>query len=234
MIRNRKKTLLGVMTMAVVSITLTGCAYLNHWGDKVNQGLNGVEATYKTYAQDGTKIDEIKGKSFRITRDQRFDTVDGEGYSNNDSQVLQISLGESTIWHVGSTMILEEAGLEDIQSQFNTELFIENMDNGTPFLNKMRENYQNLWEGKSKTILIRSQDGLPVATYTGNSVEVFPTDVPKSTWFQVDNKMLFVYRADYTIIDNDLLDRDAEDVIEAEPNAETEDENKPDEGETNV
>lgn len=206
MIRNRKKTLLGVITLVAVSMTLTGCAYLNHWGEQVNQGLNGVEATYKTYAQDGTKIDEIKGKSFRITRDQRFDSIDGEGYSNNDSQVLQISLGESTIWHVGSTMILEEAGLEDIQSQFNTELFIENMDNGTPFLNKMRENYQNLWEGKSKTILIRSQDGLPVATYTGNSVEVFPTDVPKSTWFQVDNKMLFVYRADYTIINNDLLE----------------------------
>lgn len=232
--KKKKRSLLGVMVLSFVAITLTGCAYMGYWGEQVNQALDGVAATYKTYAQDGTKIDEIKGQSFMISRDGRFDSVDSEGYSNNDSQVLQISLGDSTISHVGSTMILEEIGLEDVQEQIDTELFIENMDSGVPFLNKMRENHQNLWSGKSKTLLIRSQDGLPVATYTGDNVEIYATDVPKTTWFQVDGKMLFVYRADYTIIDNDLLDRDAEDVIEAEPNAETEDENKPDEGETNV
>lgn len=185
---------------------LSGCAELTQWGDKVNQSLNGVEATYKTYAQDGTKIDEVKGKSFQITRNKAFDTVNSDGFSNKDSQVLLISLGSSIISHVGSTMILEEVGLEDIQGQFDTQLFIENMEPGTPFLNKMRESYQNSWSGKSKTILIRSQDGLPIATYTGNHVEVFSTDIPKTTWFQVDGKMLFVYKADYTVIDNDLVE----------------------------
>lgn len=206
--KNRKnsRNLFGILLIIATVLVLEGCAYLNVWGEQVNQALDGVEATYRTYAQDGTQIDQVKGTSFSISRDDRFDTVDGEGFSNNDSQVLMISLGENMISHVGSTMILEEAGLQDIQSEMDTELFIENMDSGTPFLNNMREKYQNLWSGKSKTLLIRSQDGLPVATYTGDNVEIFPTDVPKSTWFQVDGKMLFVYRADYTIIDNELLD----------------------------
>lgn len=206
--KNKKlsRNLFGILLIASTVLVLQGCAYLGLWGEQVNQALDGVEATYKTYAQDGTQIDEVKGTSFQISRDDRFDSVDSEGYSNKDSQVLMISLGKNMISHVGSTMLLEEVGLEDIQADMDTELFVENMDPGTPFLNKMREKHQNLWSGKSKTLLIRSQDGLPVATYTGNNVEIFSTDVPKSTWFQVDGKMLFVYRADYTIIDNELLE----------------------------
>lgn len=60
-------------------------------------------------------------------------------------------------------------------------------------------------EGVEATYRTYAQDGLPVATYTGDTVEIFSTNVPKSTWFQVDGKMLFAYRADYTIIDNALL-----------------------------
>ena len=64
---------------------------------------------------------------------------------------------------------------------------------------------RNLWAGKAKTIMVRSQDGTPVAVYVGNEVEILATDVPKSTWFRVDGKYLFVYRADYTVYDNELL-----------------------------
>ena len=53
--------------------------------------------------------------------------------------------------------------------------------------------------------MIRSQDGTPIAVFAGDNVEVFATDVPKSTWFRVDGKLLLVYRCDYTTYDTALL-----------------------------
>lgn len=202
--RLKRYTLFALLVLMVT--LLSGCALLDFFTEDVSQSFSGVQATYRSYAQDGTLIDEVVGESFQITRDKRFDSSDSEGYSNEDSQVLQISIGSNFISHVGSTMILEESGLEDAQGDVDTQVFIENLDAGVPFVNKLRENNQNLWRGKGKTILIRSQDGLPVATYVGDEVEIFSTSIPKSTWFQVDGKMLFVYRADYTIIDNELFE----------------------------
>lgn len=189
----------------IASISLVGCAGLEMWGEKFSRDWQGVPATMRTYAADGQQVDEVKGESFRVSRDDRFDTSDGEGSSNKDSQVLLMSIGDSTISHVGSTMILAEEGLTVVDQE--PQVSIENTEPGRPWLNSMRERAQNKWRGKGKTILIRSQDSVPLAVYAGNEVEMVKTDVPKSTWFRVDGKYLFVYRADYTVYDNDLLDK---------------------------
>lgn len=200
-----KKKLKVVVVVLSILILFSGCAAFTQWGQRISQSLKGVRATYKTFNASGEKIDEIEGTSFKITRDDRFDSFDSEGNSNEDSSVLKISVGDSHIYHVGSTMILEQEGLTDVIDTLDTQLYLENLEPGIPFLNNIKENFQNFWNGKSKTLMIRSQQGYPVAVYTGNSVEIFATDVPKSTWFQIDGKMLFVYRADYTLIDSDLL-----------------------------
>ncbi|MCM3273784.1 DUF5052 family protein [Paenibacillus elgii] len=54
-------------------------------------------------------------------------------------------------------------------------------------------------------ILIRSQSGQPLATFVGNKVSYFATDIDKSTAFLIDGKYLFIYRCDYTIYDLSLL-----------------------------
>ena len=38
------------------------------------------------------------------------------------------------------------------------------------------------------------------------NTEIFSSDIPKTTVFRVDGKLLLVYRADYTAYDPDLLD----------------------------
>lgn len=158
-----------------------------------------------TYTSDGHQIDKVQGSSFEVERDTRFDTTDSEGNSNQDSSVLLISLGASHISHVGSSMILAQDGLTDLTPSITNKVSITNTAPGTPWLNNLLEYNRNLWQGKGKTILVRSQFGYPIAVYAGNEVEILPTDVPKSTWFRVDGKYLFVYRSDYTVYDNDLL-----------------------------
>ena len=55
-------------------------------------------------------------------------------------------------------------------------------------------------------IMISSQLGVPIAIYEGNNVRVtIPNDLPKTTRITIDGKSLYVHRANYQIIDMDLI-----------------------------
>jgi len=201
----RAKRITATVIAAFVAVAmLAGCAGSDAFGEKFNREMRGVLATMTTYNENGELIDEVQGKSFEVSRDTRFDTTNSDGTSKNDSSVLMISLGSSHISHVGSTLIMAEDGLTTVAGA-NSSVKFTNTESGTPWLNNLLELNRNLWQGKGKTILIRSQNGTPIGVYAGNEVEILSTDVPKSTWFRVDGKFLFVYRADYTVYDNDLL-----------------------------
>ena len=205
---NRRVRRLGFFaSLAAASIALTSCAGLSAFGEELSRAWQGVPATFTSYDQAGNPIDEVHGTSFRVARDTRFDTTevgsDGKT-STTPGEVLLISIGDSHISHVGSSACLVQDGLDPIGDAADYVKF-SNSQPGMPWLNDLREKFQNQWHGRSKTILIRSQDGKPISVFAGNAVEVFATDVPKSTWFRVDGKMLWCYRVDYTTYDTKLL-----------------------------
>lgn len=156
----------------------------------------------------GNLIDRVSGRSFEISLDERFEEVsvgsDGD-IIRSPGDVLLISVGGSHISHVGSTMIIAEDGLAPVAGA-NTTISLTNTEAGTPWLNNLLEYNRNLWQGKGKTILIRSQDGQPIAVFAADQVEVAGTEVPKSTMLRLDGRRLWVYRADYTMYDNELLE----------------------------
>lgn len=193
--------------MAVAMLVLSGCAAGAMTFEDFNRSWNGISATITTYDQDGEIIDKIQGSSLQVSLDARFSvtSLDSEGVvTTSPGDVMLISIGDSHISHVGSTMIWEEEGVEAIAGANGTVDFV-NTEPGTPWLNDLFEYNQNLWEGGAKTILIRSQDGKPIAVYSADEVEIVGTAVPKSTMFRLDGKRLFVYRADYTVYDTALL-----------------------------
>lgn len=202
--RTRRRSLAALFVALVSALLLSGCAGLAMFGDSVNRAFNGMPATAQFYAKDGHTMMTIQGTSLRVARDDRFDTTT-DGMSNNDSSVLLISVGNSHVSHVGSTMVMAQDGLVKVSDKIPDGAFdITSTKPGTPWLNDLREKYQNLWQGKSKTIIIRSQDDMPIAIYAGNQVEIAATDVPKSTLYRIDGKYLFVYRANLTSCDNDI------------------------------
>lgn len=201
----KKPLRLTIPLLLLCAMVLSSCAAFEAFGDELTRAFKGVPATMTTYTQSGQMVDQVHGESFRISRDERFDSEASDGSSNKDSSVLLISLGDNHISHVGSSMVLAQDGLVDISKEFGDQVSFENHDPGMPWLNDLKEYMRNNWKGKGKTILIRSQDGTPIAVYQGDQVEIRETDVPKSTWFEVDHKYLFVYRSDYTVYDNELL-----------------------------
>jgi hypothetical protein len=201
------KRILLLAVAAVLALTLSSCAGSAMSFEDFNRSWNGISASITTYDQNGDLIDKVHGASLQVSLDERFytTTVNSDGsVSKEPGDVMLISIGNSHISHVGSTMIWAQDGVTAVAGA-DTTVDITSTKQGTPWLNNLREYNRNLWKGKAKTLLIRSQDGKPIAVYAASEVEVVGTAVPKSTMFRLDGKRLFVYRADYTMYDTDLL-----------------------------
>ncbi|MGX7058366.1 DUF5052 family protein [Vagococcus humatus] len=198
--RKSKKFLL--VTVLTSLLLLTGCQNVRMWFKDFQQSFKGLHMTIRTYDDESQIIDEVKGKSVYIERDKDFDTDD----ETKDSSVLRITVGGKELHHVGSSMIVEEEGLHNVFDDYRQKHDLKDLDSSLPIVNKMVDEFRNQFTGKKKVVLIRSQRGYPLATYSGDKVSLYQTDVPKSTGILIDNHYLFIYRCDYTIYDTSLLD----------------------------
>lgn len=199
--KHKKKVLIGSMMLLCV-LLLSGCQDIMNSFKQFEQSFKGLEMTVRTYDEESQVMDEVKGKSVKIQRDETFDTDD----ESKDSSVIQITVGRNEMHHVGSSMIIEEKGLTNIFDKYADKVDINDTKRSVPMINSMVNDFKNSFKGKDKVILIRSQNGTPLATYAGNKVSMYSTDVPKSTGILIDGKYLFIYRCDYTIYDKELLE----------------------------
>lgn len=200
---------IGAAMALVIAVLfgVTSCAATAMTFEDLARDWKGIPATMTTYDQEGQVLDSAQGESFQFALDERFKvvSVNSDGHTvSTPGDVLLVSVGKSHISHVGSSLLLAEKGV-DVMAGADTKVAIENTEAGTPWLNNFLEYHRNLWQGKGKTLMIRSQDGKPIAVYAANQVEIQGTAVPKSTMFRLDGKRLLAYRVDYTIYDNELL-----------------------------
>ncbi|OFK56101.1 ATPase [Globicatella sp. HMSC072A10] len=201
-----KKSYFNKMTVLLVSVMLlSGCQAISEFISGFKQDFIGLTMTVQTYDDTAQVIDSITGKSVSIERETEFDSTNHEGNSNSDSHVLNIQIGGHTMTHVGSSLIAAETGLEDLTMEIPNKVELYDSRSNLPFISRMQNQLGQSFFGKKKTVLIRSQNGTPLAVYSGNNVSYFKTDVPKSTGLIIDGKYLFIYRCDYTIYDNALL-----------------------------
>lgn len=198
-----KKPTLIILLLSL--FTLTGCQAIEEFMSEFRQDFVGLTMKVQSYDEEAQLIDSITGKSVSIERDSEFDSYTSEGGSKNDSQVLNIQIGGQTMTHVGSSLIAAENGLEDLTNQVENKVDLYDKRSNLPFISRLQDSVGQTFFGKKKTIMIRSQNGTPLAVYSGDKVSYFKTDVPKSTGLLIDGKYLFVYRCDYTIYDNNLL-----------------------------
>lgn len=201
----QKKIMLSVV-LGLSLVSLSACQSISNWWKNTKEEWIGLEMTVRTYDENSQLIDEMSGRSLSISRNEEFDSVDAEGYSNADSSVLKVTLGNYEIDHVGSSLIAAEEGLEDLFAKYQTTVDMSNYDHAVPVVNRMVSSLRNDFTGKAKVVLIRSQNGTPLATYVGDSVSLYASDAPKTSELLIDGKRLIIYRCDYTIYDRELLE----------------------------
>ncbi|EPV4647654.1 DUF5052 family protein [Clostridium perfringens] len=201
-----KKSLILGGTVIIISFVLTGCNLFDNEMGELKSAFNGREAIIETYDENSNVIDRIQGKSIDVNTDDEFKQTDEKGNTIKKSSVLNITVGEKQIIHVGSSLVMHETDLVNIFEDYNKKIDVQNNDNSTPIIDRIINSAKNITTGKSKIILIRSQSGQPLATFAGDNVSYFATGMDKSTGILIDGKYLFIYRCDYTIYDKDLLE----------------------------
>lgn len=199
----KKPLMLALLTVLVLS--LTSCNLFSNSVGNLKSFLKGREVVIQTYDEDSNIIDRIEGKSVHISSEDIFSEKDSEGNTTKKSGVINFTIGGNSMIHVGSSLIMREKGIVDVFDEYAKTVDIENHDRSVPFINKMVNDLKNLTTGQKYLVLIRSQTGKPLATFVGNDVSYFATDIDKSTMFLIDDKALFIYRCDYTVFDLSLL-----------------------------
>lgn len=201
-----KKWRIGFLAMMSL-LMLAGCQSITDFFKTTQEQYLGLSGTVRTFDENSQVIDKISGKNISISSDDRFDMTDVYGNTSKESSVLDISVGNSQMIHVGSTLIFSENGLVDYMEKYGAQVELDSEDRSLPFINRFFNQIRNDWTGQSKLIMVRSQNGTPLATYFGDRVSTSaPDGIPNTTYLLVDGKRLIIYRADFTIYDTKLLD----------------------------
>ena len=201
---NKKLAISAVLLTSLLA--LSACQSIQNWWKNTKEEWIGLEMTVRTFDESSQLIDEMSGKSLSIERNADFDSVDAEGNSKADSSVLKVTIGQYEMDHVGSSLIAAEEGLEDLFAKYQKTVTVEEDGKAIPVVNRMVSQLKKDFTGKAKVILIRSQNGTPLATYAGDKVSLYTSDAPKTSELLIDGKRLIIYRCDYTIYDRQLLE----------------------------
>lgn len=200
-----KKRMRMIASLSVVALlALGGCQLLQGGIEDMKSSVTGLPMVLQTYDENSLVLDHIEGKSISIQPEAKFSQRISED-SNTKSSVLSITVGGKSMYHVGSSMIAYDSALTNYFDELDDRVEMLNADNSIPFMSRMKNKFVQDWAGMNMVVLIRSQNGTPLATFTGKRVSIQATSIDKSTAFLIDGKRLFVYRCDYTIYEQDLL-----------------------------
>ena len=203
---NLKKAITTIALTTLLAIPLTGCELFTNTTVNIKEEFAGLEATIQTFDARGNVIDNVKGNSIAVQTDNRFDIKGTDGTVTKESSVLNVQVGGKQMYHVGSALIMQEDGIANVLNDTNARAEIISEDSATPLLTRIKNEFQNDFTGRKATVLVRSQQGVPIGVYTGNDISTFSAkNIPNSTALLIDGKRLFLYRVEFSIYDTELL-----------------------------
>lgn len=207
----RIKALLVTIICICIITGLTGCAANDDYMNDVKGNLSGNSYTIYTYDNYGQKVMTTTGDKINIagnkTKSKGYDSEGNETTSYDVSSVITILIDGKEIESCGDTCIFEQKGLKP-EVDFTQENIISHSTgkiSENTYIAGIVNYYKNYF-GKSRVVVIKSQLGQPIAAYSGD--EVFwkiPDDLPKMTKLMIDGKALYIHRANFQIIDKELL-----------------------------
>ena len=207
----RIKALLATIICICIITGLTGCAANDDYMNDVKGNLSGNSYTIYTYDNYDQKVMTTTGDKINIagnkTKSKGYDSEGNETTSYDVSSVITILIDGKEIESCGDTCIFEQKGLKP-EVDFTQEDIISHSTgkiSENTYIAGIVNYYKNYF-GKSRVVVIKSQLGQPIAAYSGD--EVFwkiPDDLPKMTKLMIDGKALYIHRANFQIIDKELL-----------------------------
>lgn len=207
----KKKVVLLASLVLVIAIFLSGCGLFTSTVHHLKGSLIGVSYTAEFYDNYGAKFLTVTGENIDISGNYVEESgIDSEGNTITNhtlSSVITITVDGKQMESCGDTIIFAESGLKrdvdftlsDIDSESSGG--ISSLTSVAKVVNK----YKNAF-GKPQVVVIQSQLGVPICAYSGEDVYwEIPDDLPKMTKLMIDGKALYIHRANFQIIDRDLI-----------------------------
>lgn len=202
----KKRVLLAVLVMSM-AISLSGCGFIQSKLNEFKGSLVGVSYTANFYDNYGAKFFTASGDKIDIDGNYVEDGTDANGDAISSlSSVITITIDGKEIETCGNTVVFAEEGLQP-----DVEFSLSDVDSsssglaGLTSISKVINKYKNYF-GKSRVVVIQSQLGVPICAYSGDDVYwEIPDDLPKMTKLMIDGKALYIHRANFEIIDNNLI-----------------------------
>ncbi|TJX14555.1 DUF5052 family protein [Tissierella creatinini] len=201
--KNNKKVIIAFLM--ILTLTLSGCSAILDRISVLRGDLIGNKFEISVYDHYANKTLELNGSKITVGLFENDANVDPES-PGFESSVLEITVNGREMIQVGNTVIFAEQGL-DMVEDYNAPSNID-VSGGGGFvpLDRLINDLKNQI-GKEKTIIISSQMGIPLGVYQGENVYVtVPEDLPKMTRLNIDGKSLYIHRANYVILDTDLME----------------------------
>lgn len=203
------KKIVCVFLILCMVFILSSCAMSDSEVNSLNGSITGNTYECQFYSNDGNKFMTLTGQKIdinsNIIRERTYDS-DGWGYVKTLSSVITITVDGHQMSNCGSTVLFVEKGLTpDVDFQvesINSEA--SGVRDNTIIANIVNQ-YKNAF-GKPVVAVIQSQLGDPICAFSGNDVywEVCE-DLPKTTKLMIDGHALYIHRANFQLIDIDLL-----------------------------
>lgn len=200
--KNKK---MGIIALLIVlSLALSGCAAILDKiavirGDLV--GGNYQISVYDHYANKTLTLDGSKITVGLLENDANND-VESTGF---ESSVLEITVNGKQMIQVGNTVIFAQEGLDMIEDyEVPTDISVNSGGGFVPFDRFINDLKNKI--GKEKIVIVSSQMGIPIGVYQGEDVYVtVPDNLPKMTRLNIDGKSLYIHRANYVILDSEMI-----------------------------
>ena len=197
--------------VAMISIfVVSGCAKLASAINDIKGSLIGNQYTIYTYDNFGNLVLETSGKKIDIAGNP----VKTTSYDENGkvitgyelSSVITITIDGNEIESCGDTCIFVQKGLTpDVDFTTETIKSSSGIFDITSISAKLNQ-YKNKF-GKARVVVIKSQLGNPIMAFSGDSVYwEIPEDLPKMTKLMINGKALYIHRANFQIVDKELIE----------------------------
>lgn len=207
-IKSKKKKIipltLFILIVLISCITFTSCSQLDSLLGRKKGELIGQSFTVSEYDHFANKTLQVTGTKITIGLLKNSANFNSEN-TGFKSEVLDISINGKSMYDVGNTIIFAEKGLDMIEDyDIPDEIDVSSGGGFVPFDRYINDLQNRI--GKPTTVIIYSQTGIPIGVFQGNKVYIeIPEDLPKTTLLSIDGKALYIHRANYTILDSDLL-----------------------------
>lgn len=207
------KNIIKSITVLSLLVTLTGCAYFQSELNSLHGSITGNTYRCEFYSNSGEKFMTAIGQNIdinaNVVEEKSYNSDSGWGYTEALSSVMSITIDGNQMESCGSTILFIENGLEpDVDFKLASVQNINSEAHGLgdyAFVANIVNEYKNAF-GKKMVVVIQSQLGDPICAFSGDRVywEVCQ-DLPKTTKLMIDGHALYIHRANFQLIDKDLL-----------------------------